>query len=369
MRASLLICLFLLFVGNVYSQNRTASFAAVDSEAEKAIDALFEEYDRSDAPGFAVGVIQRGELVYAKGFGSANLDYDIPISSQSVFNLASLSKQFTAACIALLIQQGKVDLDEDVKTYISEFPDYPGPVKVKHLIYMTSGLNEYYQLERPGGKDWYRDYFTVDDAIALSLEQPELEFEPGSAWAYSNINYMILAEIVERVSGMSFAAFAEQQLFEPLGMHNTHVDDDTYRVIKNRVIGYNPRQEGGYYHFHRRSPHYGGSGVHSTIEDLYQWDKNFSTHQLAGESWTDLMLSTMTFDHDKSNDAFGLVWGDYNGLPILWYSGGDTGFSTYMVRFPEQQLTVICLANFVPLDGYGLAQRKSIDILDILYTE
>jgi len=361
----LLLLLGLIFVGTVNAQD----FAMVDASNSKEIDALFAEYDQLDGPGFVAGVIQDGELVYAKGFGSANLDYGVPITSESVFNLASLSKQFTAACIALLIQEGKVSLEEDVKTYISEFPDYPGPVKVKHLVYMTSGLKEYYQLTRPGGKDWYRDYFTVDDAIALSLEQPELDFEPGSAWAYSNVNYMLLAEIVERVSGMSFAAFAEKRLFEPLGMHNTHVNDDTYRVIKNRVIGYNPREEGGYYHFNRLSPHYGGSGVHSTVEDLYKWDQNFYTHELAGKAWTELMLSTMKFDHDKANDAFGLVWGDYNGIPIVWYSGGDTGFSTYMIRFPEQQLTVICLSNFIPSDGYGLSQRKAIDILDILYQE
>lgn len=368
MRHSLLLFLsFFLFVCISYAQDHTPPFVSLDEQAATAIDALFEDYDRDDGPGFAIGVIQAGELVYARGFGVANLDYSIPITSESVFNLASLSKQFTAACIALLVQQGKVSLDADVKTYIAEFPDYPGPVKVKHLVYMTSGLNEYYQLERPGGKNWFGDYFTVDDAIALSLEQPELNFAPGSAWAYSNVNYMLMAEIVERVSGMTFAAFADKHLFEPLGMDNTHVNDDTYRVIKNRVIGYNPREAGGYSHFHRHSPHYGGSGVHSTIEDLYKWDQNFYTHQLAGEGWTELMLSTMAFEHDKKNDAFGLVWGDYNGLPILWYSGGDTGFSTYMVRFPEQQLTVISLANFVPLDGYGLSQRKAIEVLDVLY--
>ena len=369
MRLITLLVVGFSFVWISVAQEQSSPFSILDHSASQAIDSLFAEYDRSDAPGFAVGVIQGGELVYAKGFGSANLDYHIPISTESVFNLASLSKQMTAACIALLIQQGKVSLDADVKTYISEFPDYPGPVKVKHLIYMTSGLNEYYRLERPGGKDWFLDYFTVDDAIALSLEQPELDFVPGSAWAYSNINYMLLAEIVERVSGMTFASFAEQYLFEPLGMHNTHVNDDTYRVIPDRVIGYNPREEGGYYHYHRHSPHYGGSGVHSTIEDLYKWDQNFYTHELAGKGWTELMLSTMKFDHDKTNDAFGLAWGDYNSLPILWYSGGDTGFSTYMVRFPEQELTVICLSNFIPADGYGLAQRKAIDILDILYVD
>ena len=169
---------------------------------------------------------------------------------------------------------------------------------------------------------------------------------------------------------MTFAEFAEKQVFEPLGMDHTHVNDDVYKVIKQRAIGYNPREEPGeYYHFHRHSPHYGGSGVHSTIEDLVKWDLNFYTYQLGGEEFTELMQSRMEFEHDKTNDAFGLAWGDYNSIPMLWYEGGDTGFSTYMIRFPEHQLTVICLANFVPANGRGLARSKTIEILDLLYTE
>ena len=284
-----------------------------------------------------------------------------------MFNLASLSKQFTAASLALLIQQGNVSMDENVQTYIEEFPDYPGPIKVKHLVYMTSGLVEYYRVERPGGRSWYSDYFTVDDAIAASLSQDSLDFEPGTAWSYSNVNYMLMAEIVKRVSGESFAAFTQKNIFDPLGMHNTHVNDDVYRVIKQRAIGYNPREGGGYYHFHRHSPHYGGSGVHSTINDLYKWNQNFYTQRVGGEGFTDMMLQTMKFDHNKANDAMGLAWGDFNGIPMLWYEGGDTGFSTYMVRFPEQELTVICLANFVPSDGRGLAAAKTIEILELLY--
>ena len=201
MRLSTIVVVFFLVPCSLLAQPSSSSFAALDVQHASEIDQLFLEYSTQNTPGFAVGVIQQGELVYGKGFGMANLDYDIPITTRSVFNLASLSKQFTAACIALLIQQGKVSLEENVNTYLSEFPDYPGPVKVKHLVYMTSGLKEYYRLERPGGRDWYGDYFTVDDAIALSLDQQELDFEPGTSWAYSNINYMILAEIVEGLVG------------------------------------------------------------------------------------------------------------------------------------------------------------------------
>lgn len=349
------------------AQEGLAPFTAVNGDRAAEIDSLFADYDREDGPGFAVGVIQEGALVYAKGFGIANLDYDIPITSQTVFNLASISKQFTAACLALLIQEGKVSLDDEVRRHIAEFPENWGPVQVKHLVYMTSGIADYYRLERPGGKDWNRDYFTVDDAIAVALSQSELEYKPGTEWSYSNLNYMLMAEIVERVSGMPFSTYARIHLFEPLGMSNTLVNDDSYTVIPQRAIGYNPREEGGYYHINRHSPHYGGSGVFSTIEDLYRWDQSFYSHALGGEDLTALLLSTMRFEHDKTNDAFGLVWGDYNGFPMLWYSGGDAGFSSYMVRFPGQKMTVIVLANFVPADGYGLAQPKAIEMLDVLY--
>lgn len=338
-------------------------FGAANQQRTRAVASIFKKFDRVDSPGYAVGIIRTDRLVVARGFGSANLDYQSPITKQTVFNAASLSKQFTAACVAILIRRGQLSLEDELTKFFPEVSKYGVPIRIKHLVYMTSGLKEYYRLPRPEGRTWDRDYFTVQDAIAVSLSQPELEFKPGSKWAYSNINYMLLAEVAGRIGGMSFAEFARRNIFEPLGMRNTHFNDDVTRVIPFRATGYNYREGGGFHRHERVSPHYGGSGLHTTIEDLFLWDQSFYTHALGGPELTALLESTIRFDHPKINDAFGLVWGEYRGLKNLWYEGGDLGFSSYMVRFPNERFTVIVLSNL----GSGNARDQAHKILNLFY--
>jgi CubicO group peptidase (beta-lactamase class C family) len=339
--------------------------AEADAARLARVDALFAAYDKADRPGYAVGIVLRGRLAYARGFGSADLDHSIPITKDSVFNVASLSKQFTAAAIGILIVRGRLSLEDEVRRHIPEFPPFPGPVRVKHLVYMTSGLPEYYTLPRPGGRSWDLDHFTVEDAIKTVLSEPRVRFAPGTQWSYSNTNYMLLAEIVRRTSGLTFAEFARREIFDPLGMRDSLFNDDLGAVVPNRVTGYNTRPAGGYQQEIRRSPHFGGSGLFTTVEDLARWDRNFTTQQLGGLQLTQLLLSTMRFQHDKADDAFGLVWGSYRGVRTLWYEGGDLGFSSYMVRLPEQQLTVIVLSNL----GTGRSADHAKRILDTFLDE
>jgi len=342
------------------------------------IDEIFAAFD-STTPGYAIGVLKDSSWLVNKGYGSANLEYRIPITSQSVFNIASLSKQFTAACIAQLILQGKLSLEDKVNKYLSGFPDYAAEVQIKHLIYMSSGIKEYYQCPRANGTDWSSlNFFNIDTAIIASLSQPALEYAPGTKWSYSNINYMLLTKVVEKVSGLPFSTYAEEHLFKPLGMNSTLVNDDIFQVIPNRVAGYNKRTEEanqerieygylrvpeeGYFQINRNSPHFGGSGVYTSLEDMKKWMTNFQTRTLGGDLFYDLMHKTMKLEHDKSNDAFGLVFGDFNGHEIVWYEGGDWGFSSYFMRFPKDQLTVICFSNI----GTGNARSFANRVLDIL---
>ena len=357
------ICVLVMLVlpaAEARGQTR-ASVAHADAARLARVDSVFARYDRSDGPGYAVGIVQGERLVYARGFGSANLDHRIAITPTTVFNVASLSKQFTAACIAILIRRGKLSLEDDVRRFVPEMPAYPHTIRLKHLIYMTSGLPEYYTLPRPGGRSWDLDYFTVNDALGATFAQRDLQFAPGSRWAYSNVNYMLLAEIVRRASGVSFAEFARREIFEPLGMNQSHFNDDLSRVVPNRAAGYNVRSSGTYQQEQRRSPHFGGSGLFTSIEDLVKWNRSFRTHELGGPELTALLLSTMKFDHEKANDAFGLVWGTFNGNRTLWYEGGDLGYSSYMVRLPDAGLTVIVLSNI----GTGRAADHARRILDI----
>ena len=347
----------------------------------KKIDQLFSHVDQS-TPGYMIGVIQDSSFVLKKGFGLANLEYQIPISSKSTFNVASLSKQFTAACIAILIMENKVSLEDNIKKYIPDFPDYDYEIQLKHLIYMTSGINDYYYNERKNGTDWSSlNFFNIDTAIAASLDNEALMYEPGTQWSYSNINFMLLTKVVEKVSGKTFAEFSREKLFEPLGMTNTFVNDDIFQVIPNRVDGYNFRdkentdwlKESGYLkseakgflQINRNSPHYGGSGIFTTMEDFKKWIVNFQTKELGGQKFYDLMHQTMKFQHDKSNDAFGLVHSELHGQKMIWYEGGDWGVSSYMMRFPEANLSIVCFSNI----GTGNAQKHAKAVLDILIEE
>ncbi len=344
------------------------------------IDSLFKPFDRPDSPGYALGVFRNGQALFQKGYGMASLDHSIPNSPATVFNVASLSKQFTAACIALLILRDSISLEDEVKQYVPAVGKFAQPIRIKHLVYMTSGIPEYHAQPRKNGLHWRMyDYFTVDTALAASLSLPRLEYEPGTRWTYSNVNYMLLTKIVEKVSGQTFGKFAEENLFAPLGMTHTHFNDDVTMVVKNRATGYVPRtketvagarqagyylrEEGDYMQVHRNSPHYGGSGLFTSVEDWYRWNQNFYSHRLGGKAFYDLMHKRMKFAHDKDNDAFGLVFGNFKGEEIIWYAGGDAGFNSYVMRFPKQELTVVVFAN---LDVGGTAERYAHQVADIL---
>jgi CubicO group peptidase (beta-lactamase class C family) len=350
------------------------------NEAQQVeIDRLFAR--PAGAPGYAVAIIKDGEFALSRGYGLANLDDGIRITPETSFHLASVSKQFTAAAIALLILDHKIALTDPVSKYIPEAGKYGEGLRIEHLVYMTSGLHEYTDLPRASGDPWMTFYyFTRDEAIATALRPDRLEFVPGAQWAYRNINYMLLTKIVEVVSHQPFSAFMKQRIFTPLGMLHTEIDDDTTEVIPHRATGYELRSDArlvkemagagvaikpgeGWVRLVRVSPHFGGSGVFSTLDDLLEWDRNWYTQRLGGQDFTDLMNRREKFEHDKDNDAFGLVWRERYGHPMLDYSGGDTDTSTYMARFPELRLTVICLSN-MPL---GDAEGKAQALLNLLH--
>ncbi len=372
--------LSLIFTAVILSNVSFGQKTNLTKVVEKEADAVFADYNKLNSPGYAVGVFKNQKVLLAKGYGMANLDYNIPNTADTVFNIASLSKQFTAACIALLVLRNSISLEDDVSKYIPEVAKYNQPIKIKHLIYFTSGIHEYHTLPHKNGLNWnLYDYFTIDTAIETSLSQPNLEFEPGTKWEYSNTDYMLLAKIVEKVSGETLNEFAAKNFFVPLAMKSTQINDDLTVIIKNRATGYvartsetvNEAKTAGYYlrkegeflQTHRNAPHYGGSGVFTSINDWYLWDKNFYTQSVGGKAFYDLMHQRAKFNHDKDNDAFGLVFGKYRGEEIIWYAGGDIGFNSYVMRFPSQQLTIVCFSN---LGEGGNAEKMAQKIADVL---
>jgi CubicO group peptidase (beta-lactamase class C family) len=351
----------------------------LSKQESKKIDNLFKDFDKKDSPGYTIGISKGTETLYSKGYGSANLDYLIPISTNSSFDIASVSKQFTAACIALLIMDGKLNLETPVERYVPELNKYTDTIRIKHLIYNTSGIIDYPKLPRPDGHSWITfNYFDIDYCIKVSLSRDTLAFKPGEKWDYCNVNFMLLTRVVEKVSGQSFRDFSRKRLFEPLGMDNTFINDDITEVIINRVTPYNKRtqeyvqayrsmginvkDEGNWTQHIRTSPHYGGSGVVTTIDNLLKWSENFVTKNFGGQEFYDLMHKTIKFNHNRDNQAFGLYFDKFKGRTSVSWEGGDFGISSQLLRFPDKGISIIVLSNL----GSGEAFRKANEIADIL---
>lgn len=346
---------------------------------QKRIDSIFAQFNVAVSPGYAVGVVKGDSLIYKNSYGSANLDYHIPITDSSAFDIASVSKQFTGACIALLIMEGKLTLDMPAALFVPELAKYKDTIRIMHLLYNTSGIIDYYKFPRPGGRSWVTfNYFDNDECIRVSLKPDTLAFKPGEKWDYCNVNFMLLTKIVEKVSGLPFSKFAHDRLFQPLGMRHTIVNDDATAIVANRVTPYNERtkeivdayrKEGfniqygsGWIQHTRNSPHYGGSGINTTIEDLAKWEENFFSRSFGGGVFYNLLHQTHHFKNNRDNQAFGLYRGEYKGKTYWAWDGGDFGVSAQAIHFPEEQIAIIVLSNI----GTGYAAGKAENIAGIL---
>ena len=340
---------------------RAQEGAAEPSPATQRVDALFVQWDKPDSPGCAVAVIKDGHVLYKRGYGSANLDYGLPISSQSVFNIGSTSKQFTAASVALLATQGKISLDDDIRKQLPEIPPYPTPVTLRHLIYHTSGLREYSHLMQLAG---IRFQDAPDEEVfKMITRQKELNFRPGHEYLYSNSGYFLLAQIVKRISGKSLREFAAENIFKPLAMINTRFHDDNTEVIKNRATGYSFRKGGGFSVETTISDHVGEGGLLTTIDDLILWDRNFYENTLnGGQEFIDLLLTPGKRNSGGKLDyAFGLTIEQYKGLKVFGHGGAYYGFNSDMIRFPDERFSVICLCNLSNIES-GRLTRQVADI-------
>jgi CubicO group peptidase (beta-lactamase class C family) len=335
--------------------------AQVETDDQTRIDSLFKQWDSENSPGAVIGIIQEGKLIYTKGYGMGNLDYRIPLSADSKFYIASTSKQFTAACIALLSIEGKIRLDDEIQKYIPEIPNYGEKITIRNLVHHTSGLRDYLSLMYLSGKS-FEDYFTIDDGIKLLTKQIDSNFSPGEEYLYSNSGYILLAEIVNRVSGMTIREYADKYIFQPLGMTNTFFNDDHSQITKNRVISYR-NQSGTLKRFVQNFDALGDGNLLTTVNDMYLWDQNFYHKKVGSKEFNDIMLTQGKLDNgDTLQYAFGLFHGKYKGLKTVSHGGGFLGFRTEFVRFPKQNFSVIVFSN---VSDFSPAE-KAYRIADIL---
>ena len=327
------------------------------------VDAVFSRYARPDSPGCAVGVFQNGAVTYAKGYGMANLEYNVPITPATPFISGSVAKQFTAAAIALLVEQGRISLDDAVRKYIPELPDYGTTITIDHLVHHTSGLRDFWALVQVAGMR-YDDGYSVGDVIRLAARQKQLNFKPGTEYDYSNTGYIALGLVVQRVTGKSLREFAAEQIFGPLGMTATHFHDDHTMLVPGRASAYTPLPEGGYRINVWNNDIVGQGGLILTVGDLQKWDENFYTGKVGGPGFLKLQLQQGKLANGTTlSYAFGLTVGEYRGAPLVEHSGSSGGYRTIISRFPAAHTSVVALCNTTDANTTQLSHQVADVVL------
>ena len=328
---------------------------------EVKVDALFQKMDTTVSPGCALSVIRDHKIIYERGYGMADLDHNVPITPATVFHVASMSKQFTAASILLLAQEGKLSLDDPVRKYIPELHDFGTPVTIRELLHHTSGLRDQWDLLDLSGWRYSQDLITDADVLYVVSHQLELNFPPNTRFLYSNTGYTLLAQIVARVSGQSFRNFTTTRIFAPLGMKSTHFRDDFDEIVKNMAYGYVPA--GDTYRLSVTNfDTVGATSLLTTVEDLALWDDDFYTPRVGGAGLVQQLQERGRLNNGEQIDyAAGLAIGKYRGLNTVDHGGADAGYRADLIRFPDQHFSVACLCNLATAEPGGLA-RKVADV-------
>jgi CubicO group peptidase (beta-lactamase class C family) len=327
------------------------------------IDALIREQVDSNGPGVAVAIIKDGQVDYCQGYGLANLEWEIPITPQTVFGLGSITKQFTATAIMLLEKQGKLHLDDPIQTYLPGYPTHGRHVTLTHLLTHTAGISNF--VTNPGF--WGHHSLlvnSVDDVIALFKDLP-FDFEPGTWYGYSNSGYVLLGHILEKLLGMSYAEVIQQLIFTPLGMTHSY-DLAPEPIIPSRADGYTKKKQ-GYEHARAMAAiaKHAAGGLGSTLEDMIRWDSALRENRLLDHALQERMYAPLQLVNGHKED-YGLGWtlGHYRGHDVLCHGGGVPGFSAFFGRFVADGVTIIVLSNLDITDAFGLAAKIAYRALD-----
>ena len=309
------------------------------------VDQIFAKFDHTVTPGCALAVIKDGETIYKRGYGMANLEYGVPISPATIFHIASISKHFAALAVTLLAHEGRLSLDDEVRKYVPELPDFGEKITIRHLIYHTSGLRDQWELLITAG--WRMDdVITMDDILELVSNQKELNFKPGDEHIYCNTGYTLLSFIVQRVTEKSMREFCEERLFSPLGMKSTHFHDDHRMLVPNRSYSYAPLEYNRYQNAQLSYANVGATSLFTTVEDMAAWDSEFYEGKVFGKALIDEMHTLGELNSgEKLEYAYGLHIAAYRGLRIVEHGGADAGYRTHMLRFPDQRFSVIVFSN------------------------
>ncbi|MBL8264836.1 serine hydrolase domain-containing protein [Steroidobacter sp.] len=340
-----------------------ATNASAADDLTQRVDEIFKDWARTDGPGCAVTVSQDGKTVLERAYGMADLEQGVANRPDTVFNIASLSKQFTAVSLLLLQEQGKLSLDDDIRKYVSEVPDYGTRITLRHLANHTSGLRDLPEILSLGGWNWV-DAVPQKKALDAIARQKNLNFAPGSQYLYSNSGYYLMAVIVERVSGQTFGEFTRDHIFQPLGMLHSRFYDDRRMIMKSRAIGHMKLPGGGFGVWRPTYEIVGDGALLTTAQDLQIWARNFLEPKLGRhpqQLLADMTQAGVLNDGKKIDYALGLSVEIYRGSPAVSHGGGIPGYATFMLHLPEQKFASIVLCNV----GGGPARKAAGAIADI----
>ncbi|MBU8869959.1 MAG: beta-lactamase family protein [Gemmatimonadales bacterium] len=311
------------------------------------VDQLMVRYANDATPGAIIAVVEDGEISFQKAYGMANLSHGIPLTTTTITNIGSTSKQFTAFAINLLVKEGKLSFDDDVRKYLPEVPDFGETVTIGHLLSHTSGYREYLNGIAMSGRMLDEgDYIDRDEILALVMRQPELQNSPGAEWNYCNTGYSLLALIVERITEKGFDVWMKEKVFGPLGMGNTQVRMHRSSIIKNSAQGYVAFQSLGFREVPDISASVGAGGIYTTVADLALWMKNLHSGEVGGKEVIEKMTTPLVLtDGDESAYGMGLVIDEFQGLRRIQHGGGDSAHRSTFAYFPEIDKGVITLSN------------------------
>jgi len=337
-RIAFLPVIFLLIFSSVYSQS------AKDINNRK-IDEVVGKLGNHNGPGYAIAVIRNNSVVFKKGYGQANLEYNIPIGTQSIFDAASLAKQFTGFAISTLIQQGKIKLSDDIRKYLPQVPDFGNPITIENLLHHTSGIRDWPEALQAAG--WrYDELCSFEDILNMVKHQKDLDFEPGTNFSYSNTGYNLLAAIVEKISGQSFPEWTKENIFKPFNMSSSHFLNDKSEIIRNEAYPYSPNQRGNYYKMQNVMTAYGSSSLFTNVDDLCKWVINLQKGISLNDPVYKRMLEVGILKNGgKTNYGFGLEISPYRNLRTISHTGAWSGYRSLIKIYPDKNLAFVLLSN------------------------
>jgi CubicO group peptidase (beta-lactamase class C family) len=352
----LLFCIGLICTSNAYGQT-------IDkNNLEAKIDALIPTQVNDTTPGLIIGIVQKGELIFSKGYGLANISYGISNDPKMVYNIGSVSKQFLGYAFAMLHVKGDLNIDDPVNKYLENWPEFEHKVTLRHLLTHTSGYREAYTMSNLAGRIVGVDHLSREECLEVVRKQPQLEFIPGSRYTYNSTAWVILAEVFEKITGQPADEWVENNILKPLEMNDTQIESFVGEVILNTAESYSYNKEQGYINQESNRAIFGAAEVYSSIPDLVKWVNNYRTAEIGGKAVNDLFLDPFILI-DKSNSEYALGIGNssYRGLKRYRHTGGHEAFATQLSYFPDHDLGIITISNF---GGTGwLETAKIADLL------